>query len=102
LAVTRFSSSLEINGNLITERNGEASNGAVNIIDGPLFPDWVSNSITNRVTADNDLSTLLALVVLARLGERLASARELIFVAPINSAFDKLPEDSLTLLTSTN
>jgi uncharacterized surface protein with fasciclin (FAS1) repeats len=98
LAVTR--PNLEINGNLIIARNIGASNGVANVIDGVLIPSWVSNSITDRVVADSDLSTLLALVGIAGLGGALAGPGELTLVAPINSAFAKLPASTVTFLTS--
>ncbi len=98
LAVTR--PPLDINGNRIITRNIEASNGVANIIDGVLIPSWVSNSITDRVVADSDLSTLLALVGIAGLGGALAGPGELTLVAPINSAFAKLPAATVTFLTS--
>jgi uncharacterized surface protein with fasciclin (FAS1) repeats len=98
LAVTR--PPIEINGNLIIARNIGATNGVANIIDGVLIPSWVSNSITDRVVADSDLSTLLALVGIAGLGGALASPGELTLVAPINSAFAKLPAATVRFLTS--
>jgi transforming growth factor-beta-induced protein len=98
LAVTR--PPLDINGNRIIARNIEASNGVANIIDGVLLPSWVSNSITDRVVADSDLSTLLSLVVLAELAATLAGPGELTLVAPINSAFAKLPASTVNFLTS--
>jgi transforming growth factor-beta-induced protein len=98
LAVTR--PNLEINGNLLIARNIMASNGVANIIDGVLFPSWVSNSITDRVVADSDLSTLLALVGLAGLGDALRAPGMLTLVAPTNSAFAKLLTSTVTFLTS--
>jgi uncharacterized surface protein with fasciclin (FAS1) repeats len=97
LEVTR--PNLEINGNLIIARDIEASNGVANIIDGVLLPSWVSNSITDRVIADSDLSTLLALVGIAGLGGALAGPGELTLVAPTNSAFAKLPAATVAFLT---
>jgi uncharacterized surface protein with fasciclin (FAS1) repeats len=98
LAVTR--PQLVINGNRIIARNIEASNGVANVINGVLIPSWVSNSITDRVVADSDLSTLLALVGLAGLGDALAGPGELTLVAPTNSAFAKLPASTVNFLTS--
>jgi uncharacterized surface protein with fasciclin (FAS1) repeats len=98
LAVTR--PPLDINGNRIIARNIDASNGVANVINGVLIPSWVSNSITDRVVADSDLSTLLSLVILAELEDDLANALELTLVAPTNSAFGKLPISTVTFLTS--
>jgi uncharacterized surface protein with fasciclin (FAS1) repeats len=60
----------------------------------------VRNSISDRVVADSDLSTLLALLSLAELGDALAEPGELILVAPINSAFTKLPMATFDFLTT--
>jgi uncharacterized surface protein with fasciclin (FAS1) repeats len=98
LAVTR--PNLEVNGNLIVARNVMASNGVAQVIDGVLLPSWVSNSITDRVVADSDLSTLLALVGIAELGGALAGPGMLTLVAPTNSAFRKLPQSTVSFLTS--
>jgi transforming growth factor-beta-induced protein len=91
---------ITVNRNLIIARNIAASNGVANVIDGVLLPSWVSNSITDRVVADSDLSTLLALVGLAELGDALAGPGQLTLVAPTNSAFRKLPKATVSFLTS--
>jgi uncharacterized surface protein with fasciclin (FAS1) repeats len=98
LAVTR--PPLLINDSKIIARNIGASNGVANVIDSVLIPSWVSNSITDRVVADSDLSTLLALVGIAGLGGALAGPGELTLVAPINSAFGKLPAETVDFLVS--
>jgi uncharacterized surface protein with fasciclin (FAS1) repeats len=99
LAVTR--SPAAINGNLIIALNIAASNGVANIIDGVLLPSWVSSCITDRVAAASDLSTLLALVTLAGLGDALADPDvEYTLVAPVNSAFAKLSKSTVAFLTS--
>jgi transforming growth factor-beta-induced protein len=99
LAVTPFPT--KINGNTVIARNIGASNGVADIIDGVLLPSWVSNRITDRVVAASDLSTLLALVTLAGLGDALADpTKQLTLVAPNNSAFVKLPAATVTFLTS--
>jgi uncharacterized surface protein with fasciclin (FAS1) repeats len=93
---------LAVNGNrVIGGSESVASNGAATVIDGVLIPSWVRNSITNRVVADSDLSTLLDVVMIAGLDGVLAGAGQLTLVAPINSAFAALGEELLTFLIST-
>jgi uncharacterized surface protein with fasciclin (FAS1) repeats len=76
------------------------SNGVVHVIDGVLIPSWVGNSLVDRVVAASDLSALLSLVLLAGIEGALAGPGALTLVAPTNSAFAKLPEDVVDLLTS--
>jgi hypothetical protein len=58
---------IAVNGNEVVSADNDVSNGVVRITDGVLIPSWVSNSIASLVVAASDLSTLLALVVLAEL-----------------------------------
>jgi transforming growth factor-beta-induced protein len=91
-----------VNGNRVVGRNNiVASNGAATVSSGLLLPSWVGNSITDRVRADSDLSTLFVAVNLANLGGILAGAGALTLVAPSNSAFTALPPATFTFLTST-
>jgi uncharacterized surface protein with fasciclin (FAS1) repeats len=90
-----------VNGNRVVGRsNIIASNGAATVISGVLLPSWVGNSITDRVVADSDLSTLKSVVILAKLDGVLAGAGALTLVAPINSAFAALGATNLSFLTS--
>jgi uncharacterized surface protein with fasciclin (FAS1) repeats len=92
---------ISVNGNKVVSADNTVSNGVVHIIDGVLIPSWVSNSITDRVVADSDLSTLLALVGIAGLGGALADSKvEYTLVAPTNAAFGKLSSDTVNFLTS--
>jgi transforming growth factor-beta-induced protein len=91
---------IEINGNLISSADNDVTNGVIHIIHGVLTPSWVTNSITDRVIGDSDLSTLLSLVVIAELGDALAGPGELTLVAPTNDAFAKLSAATVDLLTS--
>jgi transforming growth factor-beta-induced protein len=70
----------------------------VHIIDGVLVPSWVFNTLTDRVVADSDLSTLLTLVGLA--GLDLSTPGEFTLLAPTNDAFAKLPADVVQFSTS--
>jgi transforming growth factor-beta-induced protein len=92
---------IAINGNLVVDADNDVRNGVVHVIDGVLIPSWVSNSIAGRVVGDGDLSTLLALVVLAGLDGAVAAAGELTLVAPTNDAFAKLPAATVEFVTST-
>jgi transforming growth factor-beta-induced protein len=98
VAITR--PPLVVNGNLIVARNLGASNGVAHVINGVLIPSWVSSSITSRVIADHDLSTLLSLVTLAGLGAALGAPGKLTLVAPTNSAFQKLEIATVEFLSS--
>jgi uncharacterized surface protein with fasciclin (FAS1) repeats len=91
---------IAVNGNEVVSADNDVSNGVIHVIDGVLIPSWVSNSITGRVVGDSDLSTLLALVVLAGLDGALDGPGELTLVAPTNSAFAKLPADVVEFVTS--
>ena len=91
---------IAVNGNKVVSADNGVSNGVVHVIDGVLIPSWVGNSLAARVAAENDLSTLLSLVILASLDGVLAGPGALTVVAPINSAFAKLPQDVVAFLTS--
>jgi transforming growth factor-beta-induced protein len=91
---------IAINGNEVVSADNDVSNGIVHMIDGVLIPSWVSNSIAGRVIAASDLSTLLALVILAGLDGAVASPGELTLVAPTNAAFTKLSATTVEFLTS--
>jgi uncharacterized surface protein with fasciclin (FAS1) repeats len=91
---------IAVNGNKVVSADNDVSNGVVHIIDGVLLPSWVTNSIAGRVVGASDLSTLLALVVLAGLDTAVAAPGELTLVAPTNAAFGKLSSATVTFLTS--
>jgi uncharacterized surface protein with fasciclin (FAS1) repeats len=91
-----------VNGNQVVGKNSiVASNGAATVISGVLLPSWVTNSITDRVRADGDLSVLFIVLNRANLGGALAGAGALTLVAPTNSAFAALPTATLKFLTTT-
>jgi transforming growth factor-beta-induced protein len=92
-------SPIAVNGNKVDAADIGVSNGVIHIIDGVLLPTWVRNSIANRVVADSDLYTF-SLVVMAGLVDAFAGSGELTLADPINSAFAKLSETVLDLLTS--
>jgi transforming growth factor-beta-induced protein len=86
------------NGNAVVDADNDVSNGVVHIIDGVLTPSWVLNSLTDRVVADSDLSTLVALVTIAEID--LTVPGELTLLAPTNEAFAKLPTEVVEFLLS--
>jgi hypothetical protein len=47
--------------NNVVDGDNFVSNGVVHVIDGVLVPSWVFNSLTDRVFANDDLSTLFSL-----------------------------------------
>jgi hypothetical protein len=49
--------------NNVVDGDNFVSNGVVHVIDGVLVPSWVFNSLTDRVFANDDLSTLFSLLV---------------------------------------
>lgn len=87
-----------MNGNKVVSADIDASNGVVHILEGVLVPSWVFNTVTDRVVAANDLSTLLALIGIAEIA--IPSPGELTLLAPTNAAFDQLPADVVEFLTS--
>jgi uncharacterized surface protein with fasciclin (FAS1) repeats len=90
-----------VNGNSVVGRNNiVASNGVATVINGVLLPSWVSNSITDRVLADSDLSTLFTVLEIASLDGALRGAGNLTLVAPINSAFAALGNETIAFLIS--
>jgi uncharacterized surface protein with fasciclin (FAS1) repeats len=91
---------IAVNGNKVAIADIDASNGVVHVIDGVLFPSWVSNSVLDRIIADSDLTTAYSLAVLAGTENAFRAATQITFFAPINSAFDKIPEEDIIFLTS--
>jgi uncharacterized surface protein with fasciclin (FAS1) repeats len=89
---------IAVNGNAVVTADNKVANGVVHIVDGVLIPSWVSSSLTDRVIAESDLSTLLDLVVLAEVDLAVSGAFTLL--APTNDAFAALPADVIALLTS--
>ena len=80
----------------VTSADIEASNGIIHIIDSVLLPP--SSSITDLVVATPTLSTLLAAVQAAGLGDVLITGRPFTVFAPTDEAFAALPEGTLESL----
>merc|ERR1711879_382471 len=79
-----------------------ASNGVAHVIDGVMLPpSQLSSESPNLVQlaqANEDLSTLVAAVVAADLGDTLSGAGPFTLFAPTNEGFDKLPAGTVDSL----
>lgn len=80
----------------VTTADVMAKNGVIHIIDSVLLPP--QQTITDQVASDPELSTLLAAVSAAGLGNALATGRPYTVFAPTNDAFAKLPAGTLESL----
>lgn len=89
---------LAVNGIKVLDADNAASNGVVHIIEGVLAPSWVFNTIVDRLVGDKDLSILLALIGLAEI--EIPSPDAFTLLAPTNSAFAKLPGETIDFLLS--
>merc|ERR1712086_488824 len=65
----------------------EASNGVIHVVDNVIAPTWVSNSIVDRASASDILTTLVDLVVKANLAETLSGPGPFTVFAPTDAAF---------------
>merc|ERR1712194_328188 len=65
----------------------EASNGVIHAVDNVIVPTWVSNSIVDRASASDILTTLVDLVVKANLAETLSGPGPFTVFAPTDAAF---------------
>merc|ERR1711976_100419 len=72
----------------------QASNGVIHIIDNMIIP-LPRQTLFEEVAQDPAFSTLAGLVLMAELGEVLASPGPFTLFAPDNSAFSKVPDDIL-------
>lgn len=96
LTVTREGSTVRVTGSTGNTANVVAadvaiSNGVVHVIDGVLLPTIDLPTIVEAATAAN-LTTLLAAVTAAGLGETLLGAEAITVFAPTNAAFGSLLE----------
>lgn len=92
---------LTVNGNNVVDGDNFVSNGVVHIIDGVLIPSWVFNSLTDRVAANADLSTLLSLLELTSIDLSNPDADPVTVVGPTNDAFALIDAATLEFLTTT-
>jgi transforming growth factor-beta-induced protein len=89
---------LTVKGNNVVDGDNSQFDGIVHIIDGVLIPSWVFNSLADRVFANDDLSTLFSLLVMA--GIDLSGPAALTVVGPTNDAFGLLDPADIEFLTS--
>lgn len=88
-------SSVTVNGANVVSADIEASNGVIHIIDAVLVPEV--NIVEQAILADG-LQTLVAAVVAGDLAGTLSGAGPFTVFAPVNAAFDALPEYTLDAL----
>jgi transforming growth factor-beta-induced protein len=94
-------SPFRVNGVSVVEKDYFFANGIFHhVIDKVLFPSWVTNSITDRIVEDIDLSTLRALFVFADFTHTLTTPGTNTLLAPTNLAFAKLAGTDINFLTS--
>jgi uncharacterized surface protein with fasciclin (FAS1) repeats len=97
--VTATLAPVRIDGIEFSQPDNDVSNGVVHIINANvLTPSWVSNSISDRVTSNSELSTLSAL--LESSGINLSGPGAITLLAPTNDAFAALGQDTLDFLTN--
>jgi uncharacterized surface protein with fasciclin (FAS1) repeats len=86
-----------VNGLTVIAPDNDVGNGVVQIIDDVLTPAWVGRSLSTRIAEDPDLSILNEFVVLSGLDVDLLSeiGTEFTFFAPVNSAWEALPPETL-------
>jgi uncharacterized surface protein with fasciclin (FAS1) repeats len=93
-------SPLRVGGIPVIEPDNDVTNGVVHIINDVLTPSWAFSSISSRVDADSELSTLFTLLVLTGFNPDLASIGGVFtLLAPTNIAFEALGPDALEFLT---
>ena len=94
--ITTEDGNVFINGVEVIATDISASNGVVHVLEGVLLPE---NNIVETAVADGRFTTLVSAVTAAGLVDTLSDeeARFTVF-APTDDAFDKLNEDTLTVL----
>ena len=99
LTVAPVGESVSVNDIPVTAADIQAVNGFVHVIsETPLLPSCVSQSVTDQVAANSDLSTLVSLVKAADLLVTIGSSSPLTLLAPTNDAFAKVPQAVLDYL----
>lgn len=85
----------KVNGAAIVATDIQASNGVIHVVDEVILP---NATITETAVASPALSTLVTTVVAADLAGALGSDGPFTVFAPVNAAFEALPEGTLTAL----
>jgi transforming growth factor-beta-induced protein len=98
-------STVRVNDSLVTTTDVAASNGIIHVIDAVLLPPAaaapapavapVANNIVAVAQADGRFTTLLAALKAAGLEDTLRGPGNFTVFAPVNSAFDVLPQATL-------
>jgi len=89
LPVALQNGQLRIGDARVVQANIACSNGVIHVIDRVLVPE--QRTIAELASKNENLSTLLAAVVAAKLDKALASKGPFTVLAPTNAAFAKLP-----------
>lgn len=84
-----------VNGAPIVATDIQASNGVIHVVDEVILP---NATITDTAVATPSLSTLVTAVQAANLAGALASDGPFTVFAPVNAAFEALPEGTLSAL----
>ncbi|CAB9526044.1 beta-induced protein ig-h3 [Seminavis robusta] len=90
--VTQVDPEVVLNGNaqVVTE-NAAAANGILHAIDNLLLPPWVMTTVSQIVTVNDDVSTLVELLSAHDMLGVLGMEGPYTLLAPVNAAFDKVP-----------
>ena len=84
---------VKVNGATVIQADVAASNGVIHVIDAVLMPNL--KDIVDTAAANEDFSTLVQAVQAADLVEALKGDGPFTVFAPIDAAFEKLPEGTL-------
>ena len=82
-----------VGGAMISVTDIQASNGVIHVIDAVILP---PGTIVDIAVDNADFSTLVTAVTAAELAETLSGEGPFTVFAPVNAAFDALPEGVLT------
>jgi uncharacterized surface protein with fasciclin (FAS1) repeats len=96
LTVVKNSNGVFINGAKVTVADVEAGNGVVHVIDAVLIP--TPETVVNIIVDSESHSTLEAAVIAAELVDALSSQGPFTVFAPVDAAFNALPEGTLDAL----
>ena len=89
---------LRVGGVRVTEANLDAVNGVVHVLSEALTPSWVTQSLSSLVEDNSKLSILYSLMELV--GFQLPKPGAYTLLAPINAAFQAVPQITLDGLIS--
>jgi uncharacterized surface protein with fasciclin (FAS1) repeats len=97
-AVADATSSTVISPSKVVTADLLARNGVVHEIDTVFLPSWAYLNLLQQLEQDEDFSTLVEFLSLAKLSESISLTRSFTFFAPTNDAFELLSKDQLDFL----